>query len=89
MPEEAFVDFMGLKLLPIFGALVLAVAGIGPVRNGAIGGPLRATCTTDRPQRPEPGFARETVVVEYAQPETAARSAACVRRNRSAAGRAR
>jgi hypothetical protein len=74
-PKEAFVDFVGLKPLPIIGAIVLAIGGIGLVlRNWWLSGRDRWAgdvhyLTGSDANNPRPLFARETVVVEYTPPE--------------------
>ncbi|MGE0688901.1 MAG: DUF2207 domain-containing protein, partial [Dehalococcoidia bacterium] len=74
-PEEAFVDFMGLKPLPIIGAIILGIGSIGiVVRNWWLSGRDRWAgdvhyLTGSDANNPRPLFARETVVVEYAPPE--------------------
>jgi hypothetical protein len=74
-PEEVFVDFMGLKPLPIIGALILGIGGIGAVvRNWWLSGRDRWAgdvhyLSGSDANKPKPLFARETVVVEYAPPE--------------------
>ena len=75
-PEEAFVDFMGLKPLPIIGAIVLGIGGLGVVlRNWWLSGrdrwhgDVHYLVGHDTAQNPKPLFAKETVVVEYTPPE--------------------
>lgn len=74
-PKEAIVDFMGLKPLPIIGAVLLGIGGIGAVvRNWWINGrdlwagDVHYLTGSDDVHR-RPMFARETVVVEYTPPE--------------------
>jgi hypothetical protein len=74
-PEEAVVDFLGIKPLPIVGAIVAGIVSIGLVlRNWWLSGRDRwfgdvhyLSGTTE--QSIKPLFAKETVVVEYTPPE--------------------
>jgi len=75
-PEEAFVDFMGLKPLPIIGAVLIGIAGIGLVlRNWWLSGRDRWAGDVhyltghETDQNPRPLFAHETIVPEYTPPE--------------------
>ena len=76
---QEVVDFLGLKPLPIVGAILVGIASIfGVLRYWWLAGRDRwlgdiQYLTGDRRERRRPFFAKDTVVVEYQPPELAPR----------------